>query len=80
MPTAPGRLSTMNGWPKAVFNWFASVRARMSVLPPAAHGTITCALGLSRYAACTGAAAAIAAATPAVKNVRRTAKASTPQR
>src|SRR5512141_2380544 len=51
LPDAPGRFSTTNGWPKLLVRCSLSVRARMSVDPPGAHGTIIV-TGLSGHAVC----------------------------
>src|SRR5512146_3135098 len=40
LPEAPGRLSTMTGCPSAWVSLSATARARMSVDPPGAHGTM----------------------------------------
>src|SRR6185503_8793846 len=37
----PGRLSTSTGWPHVSFSFCATVRPMMSVLPPAAKGTMS---------------------------------------
>ena len=39
LPPAPARLSTMTGWPSSVVSAWPMMRARMSVVPPAAKGT-----------------------------------------
>jgi hypothetical protein len=36
-PPAPARVSTMKGWPKALLNPSATVRASRSAAPPAAN-------------------------------------------
>ena len=40
VPFAPGRLSTITGWPQACVNFCAIARAVRSVPPPATKGTI----------------------------------------
>ncbi|MNT64360.1 hypothetical protein D3C72_2022530 [compost metagenome] len=39
LPPAPARLSTMTDWPSSVVSAWPMMRARMSVVPPAAKGT-----------------------------------------
>src|SRR3954466_5080195 len=51
LPEAPGLLSTTNGWPNDFDRCSESVRARMSVEPPGAQGTIIV-TGLSGHAPC----------------------------
>ncbi|MNS41646.1 hypothetical protein D3C72_740040 [compost metagenome] len=50
LPDAPERFSTMTGWPSDWVRPSDSTRARMSVDPPAAHGTISV-MGFSGQAA-----------------------------
>src|SRR5512146_1023111 len=64
LPDAPTLLSTMNGWPSCFVRCSESMRARMSVEPPGAHGTISV-TGFSGQAAKAGAAAARARAAQA---------------
>jgi len=40
-PAAPPRFSTVNGCPRLAWSRSLNTRARMSVAPPAANGTIT---------------------------------------
>jgi hypothetical protein len=41
LPEAPGLLSTITGWPSERVRCSDSTRARISVEPPAAQGTIS---------------------------------------
>src|SRR5690348_3973770 len=50
-PDAPGLFSTITGWPSDCVSLSATARARMSVDPPGAQGTMMC-TGRSGYAAC----------------------------
>ena len=40
VPPAPATFSTITGWPSDVFMRSLTSRATMSVMPPAANGTI----------------------------------------
>ena len=40
LPPAPPRLSMMNDWPSRSDSFCATMRPRMSVVPPAGKGTI----------------------------------------
>lgn len=40
LPFAPGRGSTTNGWPQTSESFWLTLRARMSLAPPAALATI----------------------------------------
>src|SRR5436190_23879108 len=66
LPDAPGLFSTMNGWPYVFVSCSLSVRARMSVDPPGAQGTIIV-TGLSGHAesAIAGGAATVSATSDA---------------
>ena len=48
MVAAPGRVSTMTGWPQFSVNFCPMTRARMSVDPPGANGTMIL-IGFSGY-------------------------------
>src|SRR5574343_1431184 len=45
LPPAPARLSTTTGWPSSALSAWPTMRARMSVVPPAEKGT-TMVMGL----------------------------------
>src|SRR5205085_526748 len=66
LPAAPGRLSTMTGWPHFSLSFSATMRGIRSALPPAGNGTTMR----------TGFAGHSCAWTPAVKNWRAAAAAS----
>jgi hypothetical protein len=41
LPPAPGRFSTITGWPRDSLSLAPSMRASMSTAPPATKGTMT---------------------------------------
>src|SRR5687768_15556584 len=59
LPAAPARFSTTIGWPSGPCARSAMRRAKMSVEPPGANGTIR-RNGLFGYCACTGRTASTA--------------------
>src|SRR4051812_40916912 len=71
LPEAPARLSTITCWPRLAESRTARMRAMLSTLPPAGHGTIR-RMGLPGQAA-TGSACTSppARATAAVRTMRR---------
>src|SRR5262245_1892209 len=68
MVPAPGRVSTITGWPHCSVSFCPMTRARMSVDPPGANGTIIL-IGLSGYlSAADWASAPPVAKAPAIKS------------
>src|SRR6478736_885719 len=65
-PAAPPTFSTTTGWPRSLRICSAARRAMMSVLPPAANGTIR---RMGRFGYCAQALVRVAAATAAARKV-----------
>src|SRR5688500_3963593 len=60
MPSAPGLVSMITGWPRACCSGVEKMRAPTSAAPPGGNGT-TSRIGLSGYCALTEKAASVAA-------------------
>src|SRR6185503_11456664 len=73
LPAAPGRLSTITGWPHFSESFSATMRGRRSALPPAGNGT-TMRTGFAGHSCAWPAVVRIAAAT-AAKNLMRSTEA-----
>src|SRR5436305_12851284 len=70
LPAAPGRLSTITGWPHFSLNFAATMRGSRSALPPAGNGT-TMRTGFAGHSCAWTAVARLAAKATAAASLMR---------